>query len=157
MLTDVSFDKPQPSGQPPTPQARCPANRRPEDPRRTLGRRGELMAAAHLQRLGFKIVARNVRTRQGEIDLIACDGETLAFVEVKTRRAHRHRRQAPEEQPLAWLRTRQRTRLRRLATAWLQEQRGEHRAVRTIRFDAIGVIIDEDDGLLCLDHIAGAW
>jgi putative endonuclease len=157
MLTDVSFDNPQPSGQSPTPQARCPADRRAEDPRRALGRRGECLAAAHLQRLGFTIVARNVRTRHGEIDLIACDGETLAFVEVKTRRAHHHRRPAPEEQPLAWLRTRQCTRLRRLAAAWLQEQRGEHRAVRTIRFDAIGVIIDPRGRLVSLDHLEGAF
>ena len=58
-----------------------------EDPRRALGRLGERLAAAHLQRLGFAILARNVRTRHGEIDLIAFDGEALVFVEVKTRRS----------------------------------------------------------------------
>ncbi|HUB75799.1 MAG TPA: YraN family protein, partial [Solirubrobacteraceae bacterium] len=98
---------------------------RPADPRRALGRRGERLAAAHLQRLGFAILARNVRTRHGEIDLIACDGETLTFVEVKTRRSHRRRISA--EPPLAWLRPHQRARLRRLAAAWLGEACRERR------------------------------
>ncbi len=52
-----------------------------------LGRLGEELAAAHLRRLGFATLARNVRTRHGEIDLIVFDGRTLAFVEVKTRLA----------------------------------------------------------------------
>jgi putative endonuclease len=56
------------------------------DLRHRLGRRGEQLAAEHFERLGFAIVARNHRTRYGEIDLIACDGRTLVFCEVKTRR-----------------------------------------------------------------------
>jgi putative endonuclease len=128
-----------------------------EDPRHALGRLGERMAAAHLQRLGFAIVARNVRTRHGEIDLIAFDGQALAFVEVKTRRSHRRWRLAPEEQPLAWLRSRQRARVRRLAAAWLHEESRNRPAAHTIRFDAIGVVVDEADRLLCLDHIESAW
>ena len=52
------------------------------DPRRTLGETGERLALAHLGRLGFALVARNHRTRFGEIDLIVFDGRTLVFVEV---------------------------------------------------------------------------
>jgi putative endonuclease len=115
------------------------------------------LAAAHLERLGFAIVARNVRTRHGEIDLIAFDGQALAFVEVKTRRSRRRWRLTPEEQPLAWLRSRQRARVRRLAAAWLHEESRNRPAAHTIRFDAIGVIVDEADRLLCLDHIESAW
>jgi putative endonuclease len=48
------------------------------------GRAGEDRAAAALEERGMRIIARNVRSRAGEIDLIAQDGETLAFVEVKT-------------------------------------------------------------------------
>src|ERR1700727_927113 len=59
----------------------------PVDPRRRLGARGEQLAAEHLERLGYRIVGRNYRTRWGELDLIAHDGRLLAFVEVKTRRA----------------------------------------------------------------------
>ena len=127
------------------------------DPRRLLGRQGEQLAGAHLERLGFAIVARNVRTRHGEIDLIAFDGRTLAFVEVKTRRAHRRWRMRPEEQPLAWLKPSQRARLRRLAAAWLHEESRNRPTAHTIRFDAVGVVVDDVGRLLCLDHLEGAW
>lgn len=52
----------------------------------TLGQAGEARAAAYLQLRGYRIVARNVRYLRCEIDLIARRGDTLAFVEVKTRR-----------------------------------------------------------------------
>lgn len=55
------------------------------DPRRALGRLGEDIAAAHFQRLGFAIVERNIRTRHGEIDLIAFDGTTLVFTNQRLR------------------------------------------------------------------------
>ena len=54
------------------------------DRRRELGRRGEEIAARHLERLGWRIVERNYRSREGELDLIAARGGTLAFCEVKT-------------------------------------------------------------------------
>ena len=55
------------------------------DRRLPLGRRGENAAARYLRRLGYVIVARGHRGLIGEIDLIAVDGRTLVFVEVKTR------------------------------------------------------------------------
>jgi putative endonuclease len=129
----------------------------PKDPRRELGQLGERLAAEHLERLGFAIVDRNARTRHGEIDLIAFDGHTLVFVEVKTRRAHKRWRLSPQEQPLAWLRNSQRARLRRLAAAWLHRESRSRPTAHTIRFDGIGVIVDEADRLVCLDHVEGAW
>ncbi|GHV89269.1 UPF0102 protein [Spirochaetia bacterium] len=48
------------------------------------GREGEARAAAWLEEKGLHIIARNVRSKTGEIDLIALDGETLVFIEVKT-------------------------------------------------------------------------
>lgn len=51
-----------------------------------LGQRGEAAAAAYLESLGMRVVARNVRTPVGEIDLVARDRRLLVFVEVKTRR-----------------------------------------------------------------------
>lgn len=53
---------------------------------RLLGVRGEDLAAAHLERLNYRIIDRNFRCRGGEVDIIARDGTTLVFVEVKTRR-----------------------------------------------------------------------
>lgn len=56
-------------------------------PERASGRRGEDLAHRFLQAQGLRVVARNYRTRSGdgEIDLVAWDGDTLAFVEVKSR------------------------------------------------------------------------
>jgi putative endonuclease len=142
----------------PSPPAAGPQPSRRLDPRHALGRAGEEIAAAHLHRLGFCTVGRNVRTREGEIDLIAFNGTTLVFVEVKTRRARaRGRTAAPDQEPLAWLRPRQRARLRRLAAAWLSNERHIRPSAHTIRFDAVGVIVDEQDRLVRLDHLEGAW
>jgi putative endonuclease len=136
--------------------ARVPAKH--GDPRRALGRRGEQLASQHLQRLGFAPIARNQRTRYGEIDLIAFDGRTLVFAEVKTRRANAHPgKRRPDQQPLAGLRPRQRARLRRLATAWLADAQNGRPRAHTIRFDAIGVTLDSRCRLLRLDHLEGAW
>jgi putative endonuclease len=130
----------------------------PRDRRRALGALGEDLAVGHFRRMGFVVVARNVRTRHGEIDLIAFDGRVLAFAEVKTRRASNPRRGlCPHEQPLAWLKLSQRTRLRKLACAWLYENTHARPKAHTIRFDAVGVIVDGSDRLLRLDHIEGAW
>jgi putative endonuclease len=147
-------------GTPPTHRGRRPALASP-DGRRRLGRLGEELAAAHLERLGFTTVARNVRTRHGEIDLIAFDGATLVFAEVKTRRALRGRALDHHHDPLASLRSPQRVRLRRLALAWLSSERSRigpgRPTAETIRFDALGVVVDERDRLLRLDHLEGAW
>lgn len=53
---------------------------------RNLGARGESIAANYLEALGIRVLERNYRSKAGEIDIVALDGETLVFVEVKTRR-----------------------------------------------------------------------
>ena len=66
--------------------------RRPEgpgSPTSAAGARAESIAAEFLMRRGLAIVGRNFRTRAGEIDLIARDGATLVFVEVRMRRSQR--------------------------------------------------------------------
>lgn len=65
------------------------------DHRRRLGRWGENVAAVRLEATGYTIVERNWRCRGGEIDIVARDGETVVFVEVKTRRGRDYG--APEE------------------------------------------------------------
>lgn len=50
-----------------------------------LGRRGEDLAARHLRKHGYRVICRNYRTRRGEIDIVAMDGDTVVFVEVRTR------------------------------------------------------------------------
>ena len=56
-----------------------------EDRRQSLGKLGENLACDALARRGYAIIARRYRTRLGEIDIIARDGDTTVFVEVKTR------------------------------------------------------------------------
>ena len=53
-----------------------------------IGRRGEKLAAKHLKRAGYRILDRNVKLGRFEIDIIAREGDTIAFVEVKTRRTN---------------------------------------------------------------------
>ena len=55
------------------------------DPRQALGISGENLACAELQRRGYAILARRYRSRGGELDIVARDGQTVVFVEVKTR------------------------------------------------------------------------
>lgn len=120
-----------------------------DDPRKSLGRRGEDLAAEHLARLGWEIVARNQHTRFGELDLVALDGETLVFCEVKTCRLGRG---------LPWesLHPRKRRRVRRVASVWLNGQRPRPR-FSEIRCDALGVVVDARGELVRLDHLVGAF
>ena len=55
----------------------------------SVGKQGEEIAAAHLRRSGYTILQRNVKSRFGEIDIVASHGDVLCFVEVKTRRSER--------------------------------------------------------------------
>jgi putative endonuclease len=121
------------------------------DPRPRLGARGEQLAAEHLIRRGFEIVERNYRTRWGELDIVAFDGRTLAFCEVKTRRVSR-----AGGSPLDAVRTMKRAQVRKMAGRWLIERTDRPRA-DTLRFDAIGVTLDAGGRLVSLEHLEGAF
>jgi putative endonuclease len=128
------------------------------DRRGAVGRRGEELAATHLHEHGLAPLAHNVRTRHGEIDLIAFDGRALVFVEVKTRCvAASQRTIRPDQHPLAGLGARQRARLRRLAAAWLADPQTTRPQAQSIRFDAVGVVIDSRGRLRQIEHVEGAW
>jgi putative endonuclease len=118
------------------------------DPRHRLGREGEQLAAEHLERLGFEVVARNHRTRFGEIDLVAADSDTLVIVEVKSRRGRGN--------PWDALDGRKRLQVRRMGRAYLTEVADRPRR-RHVRFDAIGVTFDRDGRLASLDHLESAF
>jgi putative endonuclease len=120
------------------------------DLRHRLGQQGEALAAEHLARLGYTILERNYRTRWGELDIVAFDGTTLAFCEVKTRRLSR------AGGPLEGLRHAQRQRLRKMAGAWMIERKDRPYS-ELIRFDAIGVTIDATGKLVSLEHLEGAF
>ena len=102
--------------------------------RQDLGRTGEAEATRLLRRRGLVILERNLRSRLGEIDLLARDGATLVFVEVKARRG------AAGDPPEAAVDARKRARLGRLALGYLAARRlGE----RSCRFDVVAVLLNE--------------
>jgi len=117
--------------------------------RQILGRTGEDLAAAHLERLGYEVLHRNERTRFGELDLIASDGQTLVFCEVKTRRAG-------SGSPWDSLTEAKQVQVRRMAGHWLSTAPGRVYHPQ-LRFDAIGVVLDRRGALVSLDHVEGAF
>lgn len=119
------------------------------DLRHRLGRVGEELAVAHLERRGYLVLARNYRTRWGELDLVAHDDARLLFCEVKTRRLG-------AATPFDGLREAQCRRIRRMAAAWLQEQ-AQRPHPPELRFDAIGVTIDAHGRLVAIEHLEGAF
>jgi putative endonuclease len=121
------------------------------DVRHRLGVVGEQLAAEHLIRRGFQIIERNYRTRWGELDLIAYDGETIAFVEVKTRRMATN-----ERDPLESVRWNKRSRIRKMAGRWLID-RTDRPYADELRFDAIGVTFDPSGRLMGIEHLEGAF
>jgi putative endonuclease len=122
------------------------------DPRRRLGVLGEQLAAEHLIRRGFQILERNYRTRWGELDIVAFDGHTLAFCEVKARRLDGDGAAAPLEA----IRPRKRSQVRKMAGSWMRERRDRPYAP-VIRCDAIGVTFDRAGQLVSLEHLEGAF
>jgi putative endonuclease len=118
---------------------------------RPVGQLGEALAAGYLERRGFEILARNLRSRLGEIDLIARSGRTLVFVEVKTRRG---RGGGP---PQAAVDRRKQMRLARLAAEYLARGR---RGPCACRFDVVAVTLDAGDpagGGPRVEHFPGAF
>jgi putative endonuclease len=118
------------------------------DLRHHLGRLGEDAAAAHMERLGYAIVARNHRTRFGELDLICFGEATLVFVEVKTRRGR--------GSPWDALGAEKQGRVRRMAISYLAEST-DRPAAPNLRFDAIGVVFNARGQLVSLDHLEAAF
>jgi putative endonuclease len=127
-------------------------------PRQRLGKSGEDLVAERLEREGYRVLARNVRVRYrewaiaGELDLIALEGATLVFVEVKSVRLGG--RCGPERPVLAVGAEKQR-RLRRLARAWLAS--GPAVRFQSLRFDVVGVSFDRDGRLAAWEHIREAF
>ncbi|MGI8575170.1 MAG: YraN family protein [Egibacteraceae bacterium] len=118
--------------------------------RARVGRMGERLAAAHLEELGLRIVDRNWRCAgeavRGELDIVARDGQTLVFCEVKTRR------RAHAESAFAAVTPRKQGQLRRLAGAYLAAAGGGAEAVR---FDLVAVWWPPEGGRARVAHVRG--
>jgi putative endonuclease len=103
--------------------------------KKDLGAAGEDAARRFLRREGFRIIAKNYRCPLGEIDLIALDGETIVFVEVKTRSSD------DTADPENSIGSRKQTQLTRVARYWLHQHRYPD---RPYRFDAVSVVLGPD-------------
>ena len=115
--------------------------------RSELALRGEELAAKHLESAGWRIAGRRVRTRHGEIDIVATRRDVVAFVEVKTRTSERFGR------PAESIDVRKAERLRR-AAIHLHQSRRDLAALRP-RLDVIEVVAPAAGGAE-LVHLEGA-
>lgn len=111
-----------------------------------LGGKGEVLAAEFLKKRGYTIVAYNYKTRVGEIDIIAKDGETIVFVEVKTRSDTLFA--APYESINAL----KIQKIKNAASLFLQKQKREFPA----RFDVISITLPKN-GKTEIHHIRDAF
>jgi putative endonuclease len=118
------------------------------DLRHHLGRVGEDAAAAHMERLGYAVIARNHRTRFGELDLVCFGHGALVFVEVKTRRGR--------GSPWDALGAQKQGQVRRMAASYLVEA-PDRPLADDLRFDAIGIVFDARGGLVSLEHLEAAF
>jgi putative endonuclease len=125
------------------------------DRRRSLGARGEQIAAEHLAARGYQVIERNFRTRLGELDLVAVGPGALVFCEVKTRVSTR----PLPSLALEAIGPAKRAKLRLLAREWLRMRpAASGRPTRErLRFDAIGVTVSIRGDLLALEHVEDAF
>jgi len=114
--------------------------------RAALGRAGEDLAVAHLLKAGYEIVERNVRTRYGEIDVVARDGQCLVFVEVRTMASSM---MTPEESVTA----RKQQRVAELGMAYLIARQ---LADADWRADVVAIEMGQDGRPARLDHHVNA-
>jgi putative endonuclease len=113
-----------------------------------LGREGEKRAASFLAKKGVRVIARGVANQFGEIDLVGLDGETIVFVEVRTRRSleagHPAESVTPEKQG----------RLTRAALAFLKQNR---LLDRRSRFDVVAILWPDGAKSPQIEHYQNAF
>lgn len=115
--------------------------------RRGLGATGEALAAEHLRRAGLRILDRNWRAGRRELDLVAQEGEVVAFVEVKARGP------GPQD-PLEALGPAKRRELRRAAAQWIRSHPG---VGLEFRFDVVAVRIGASGAPPEVEHVRNAF
>ena len=112
----------------------------------SFGRAGEQLAADYLASAGMQIMERNFRIREGEIDLIAMDGVTLVFVEVKSGHT------AAFGEPETWVNPRKQRQIGKVAAAYLQMKEIEN---VDCRFDVVAISFEK--GRPHIKHIQNAF
>jgi putative endonuclease len=117
-------------------------------PKKSLGQRGEDAAARFLKRAGYRILARGLDSRLGELDIVAVDGRTIVFVEVKTRSTDQ------KGHPAEAIDSRKEQRMTQAALAYLKAQRLLDYAAR---FDVVAVTWPANTGRPVIEHIKNAF
>lgn len=102
---------------------------------RELGSRYESIAASYLEEYGYQIIERNYRSKRGEIDLIALDGRTLVFIEVK------YRSELKKGSPLEAVDWKKQRQICRTAQVYMMERQVSQE--RACRFDVVGILGEE--------------
>jgi putative endonuclease len=114
----------------------------------STGRRGESLALEFLIGLRYAIVEKNYRKQYGEVDIIARDGDTLVFIEVKTRQT------TVFGTPFEAVDARKQRQISRIAQEYIQSHRlGDEPA----RFDVIAVRLERDNQPATIDHMKNAF
>ncbi len=113
----------------------------------TLGARGEAIAAAYLKGQKFTVVERNFRCKAGEVDIVARDGTTIVFVEVKTRRTLSF---GPPQASVTLFKQRQ---ISKVALVWLAKRRLQE---ANARFDVVAILLREHE-VPAIEHIKNAF
>lgn len=131
------------------------------DERPTVGRVGELAVREYVTRHGWQIVDHNVRWREGELDLLAIDGNTLVIAEVKTLVA-RGQNGGTGFSPFESIDRRKQLQIRTLARRWLVDDVRRKSDPRNLtftnfRFDAFAVTISRSHEVLSIEHLEDAF
>jgi putative endonuclease len=117
-------------------------------PKRSLGDRGEDIAARFLKRLGYRIIERAYDSPLGELDIVAVDGRTIVFVEVKTRKS------ADAGHPTDAVDASKQRRMTQSALAYLKSKRLLEAAAR---FDVVAIVWPANVGQPTIEHIKNAF
>lgn len=126
----------------------CPSGRQPSANRAAVGSRAEDLAAALLETRGYRIVERNWRRPEGELDLVADDRGVLVFVEVRSRTGEER------GHPLETVNARKRARVARAARLYLATAQP---AATDFRFDVVGITFARDGAPPAITHVEDAF
>ena len=113
-----------------------------------LGDRGERAAVRYLKKQRFRIIAKQYRNCYGEVDIIAQDGKTIVFVEVKTRTS------TDDGQPFEAVDLRKQEKITRIALAWLKQY---GRLEESSRFDVVSILWPDERGEPQIQHFRNAF
>ena len=113
-----------------------------------FGKRSETDAVTHLKKMGYKILETNYRNRLGEIDIIAKDRDTIAFVEVKARKSKTY------GNPKWAITPKKQRKISMVALSYLKATRQIHSKAR---FDVVTVTLNSEDTTSTIDVIKNAF